>query len=133
MKKFQVTVNGNTYQVDVEELQGGQTVAAPVMTAPVAAVAAPVAAPAAAPVAAPVSAPAAVAAGANKLDAPMQGKIVGVKVSVGATVKAGDVIVVLEAMKMENEIVSPFTGTVASINVTEGQSVNAGDLLASIN
>ncbi|PKM50065.1 MAG: acetyl-CoA carboxylase biotin carboxyl carrier protein subunit [Firmicutes bacterium HGW-Firmicutes-7] len=131
MKKFQVTVNGNTYQVDVEELQGGQApaAAAPVAAAPVAA--APVVATPAAPVAA---APATSGAtGANKIDAPMQGKIFKVKAAVGDTVKAGDVIVVLEAMKMENEIVSSVAGTVASINVTEGQSVNAGDLIASIN
>jgi biotin carboxyl carrier protein len=122
MKKFQVTVNGNRYEVDVEELSGGQTVATPV-AAPVAAVAA-----------APVSAPkAASASGSVKIEAPMQGKIVGVKVTEGASVAKGDVIAILEAMKMENEVVASEAGTVASINVAVGQSVEAGDLIASLN
>jgi biotin carboxyl carrier protein len=68
-----------------------------------------------------------------KLEAPMQGKIVAVKVSAGQAVQEGDVIAVLEAMKMENEIVAPQAGTVASVNVAAGQTVEAGDLIASLN
>lgn len=121
MRKFQVTVNGNTYEVEVQELQEGASVTTSV--APM-------------PSSAPVVAKAPVAAGgigAHKLEAPMQGKIVAVKVSIGQTVKEGDVIAVLEAMKMENEIVAPSSGTVASVNVAAGQQVEAGDLIASLN
>jgi biotin carboxyl carrier protein len=117
MRKFQVTVNGNTYEVEVEELQGGQSVATtPVVAAPVAA-------------APKVSSS---AAGSTKVEAPMQGKIVGVKVSEGQSVKEGDVIAILEAMKMENEVVAPKAGTVASVNIATGQTVEAGDLIASL-
>lgn len=128
MKKFQVTVNGNIYEVDVEELQAGQTVSAP------AAAPAPVAAPKKA--AAPAAAPKKVSSGsvgATKVTAPMPGKIVDVKVSEGQNVKEGDVVVVLEAMKMENEIVAPKDGTIATVNVSKGASVDAAELLVSIN
>lgn len=128
MKSFQVTVNGNIYQVEVEELQGGSVAQAPATSAP----AAPVAAPKA-PAAQTAPAPAAAPAGATKVEAPMQGKIVGVKVNVGDSVKQGEVVVILEAMKMENEIVSPAAGKVASVHVTVGQQVNAGDLMISMN
>ena len=121
MRKFQITVNGNAYEVEVEEI-GGAPSAAP-------AVAAPAAAPA--PKAAPKAAPAA-AAGSVKVNAPMPGNINAVKVSVGQNVKAGDVLLILEAMKMENEIKAPQDGTVASINVNKGQSVNTGDLMISL-
>lgn len=125
MKNFQVTVNGNTYQVEVQELQAGQAVAP---AAPVAA------APAAAPIAAaPAVQAAPVASGATKIEAPMQGKIVGIKVNVGDSVGEGDVVIILEAMKMENEVVSPAAGKVASVNVTVGQQVNAGDIMISMN
>lgn len=125
MKKFQVTVNGNTYEVDVEEIGVGNT------SAPVAKpVTAPVVAPKAASVAPKVSTG---SVGSTKIDAPMQGKIVDVKVTVGSAVKPGDVIAILEAMKMENEVVAPAAGTVASVNVSAGQAVNAGDLIASLN
>ena len=124
MKKFQVTVNGNTYEVEVEELGGAFTpVAAPKAATPVAA---PVAAPKAAPVAP-------VAAGSTKVLAPMPGKIVDVKVSVGQTVKEGDVVAILEAMKMENEVVAPSAGTVASINVTAGNAVETNDVIVTLN
>lgn len=124
MKKYNITVNGTTYEVVVEEA-GSAPSAAPVFTAP--------AAPAAAP-AAPKAAPApAGAAGANKVTAPMPGTILDVKVSVGQAVKKGDVICVLEAMKMENDIPAPCDGVIASVNVQKGASVNAGDLVASIN
>ena len=126
MKKYNITVNGNTYEVIVEEADG--SVSAPVYTAPVAAAPAPVAA-------APKAAPAAPAgpAGANKVTAPMPGTILNVKVTAGQAVKKGDVICVLEAMKMENDIPAPCDGTVASVNVQKGASVNAGDVLATLN
>jgi biotin carboxyl carrier protein len=123
MRNFQVTVNGNTYEVAVEEVGNGQ-VATPV-SAP-AAVSTKVATPAAKPA---TAAP----AGATKVTAPMQGKIVDVKVSQGQQVKEGDVLAILEAMKMENEVVAPKAGTVASVNVSAGQSVDTGDLIVSLN
>ena len=126
MKKYNITVNGTTYEVIVEE--AGSVSSAPVYTAPV--VNAPVAAPAAAP--APKAAPAA-AAGATKVTSPMPGTILAVNVTAGQAVKKGDVICVLEAMKMENDIPAPCDGVIASINVQKGASVASGDLLASIN
>ena len=123
MRKFNITVNGKTYEVDVEEV--GSTVSAPVAPAPVAA--APAAAPAPAPAA--KSAP---VAGATQVTAPMPGSIVAVKVNVGDTVKNGDLVVVLEAMKMENEIFASADGKVVGISVNAGDSVNSGDVLISI-
>ena len=122
MKKYNITVNGNTYEVLVEEADASTPVT---YSAPVAA---PVAAPKAA---APKAAPA--AGGAVKVTAPMPGTILAVKVSAGQQVKKGDVICVLEAMKMENDIPAPCDGVIASINVQKGASVNAGDVLASLN
>ena len=129
MKKYNITVNGNSYEVMVEEVsaEGATPVAAP---APVAApkVAAP------APKAAPVAPKAASGAqGAVKVTSPMPGTILEVKVSVGQAVKKGEVVCVLEAMKMENEIPAPEDGTIASVNIQKGASVNAGDLLVSLN
>ena len=122
MKKYNITVNGNTYEVLVEEADASTPVS---YSAPVAA---PVAAPkAAAPKAAPV------AGGAVKVTSPMPGTILAVKVSAGQQVKKGDVICVLEAMKMENDIPAPQDGVIASINTQKGASVNAGDVLASLN
>ena len=126
MKRYTITVNGNTYDVVVEEADASG-VTAPVVSAPVAA---PVAAPAVKPAAKP-AAPA--AAGATSVTAPMPGTILDVKVSVGQSVKKGDVICVLEAMKMENDIPAPADGVVASINVQKGASVAANDILASLN
>ncbi len=120
MKYYNITVNGVAYSVSVEETAAG---AAPVAAAAPAAPAAPKAAPA----------PAAGAAGAVSVKAPMPGNILDVKVKAGASVKAGDVLVILEAMKMENEIVAPQDGTVASINVNKGDTVNSGDVLVSMN
>ena len=122
MKYYNITVNGVAYSVSVEETAAG---AAPVAAAPVAAPAAPKAP------AAPVAAPK--AAGAVSVKAPMPGNILDVKVSAGASVKAGDVLIILEAMKMENEIVAPQDGTVASVNVSKGDTVNSGDVLVSMN
>lgn len=124
MKNYRITVNGNVYDVAVEEL-GGNVSAAPVMSAPVAPVVA------AAPVAAPVAKSS--GAGSVKIPAPMPGKILSIKVKVGDAVKKGDVMMILEAMKMENEVVALEDGTVASIDVSEGAMVEASDVLASLN
>ncbi len=123
MKSYTITVNGNVYDVTVEE---NGAVSAPA--------AAPKAAPKAAPAAkvAPKAAPAG-AQGAVTVSAPMPGKILGVKASVGQAVKKGEVLLILEAMKMENEIVAPEDGTVASINVAVGDSVEAGATIATLN
>ena len=124
MKYYNITVNGVAYSVSVEETAAG---AAPVAAAP----AAPKAP--AAPAAAPKAAAPAGAVGAVTVKAPMPGNILDVKVAAGASVKAGDVLVILEAMKMENEIVAPQDGTVASVNVNKGDTVNSGDVLVSMN
>ncbi len=126
MKNYRITVNGTSYDVSVEELSGG---VAPVAAAPVAAPVA--AAPAAAP--APAKAAPAGGAGSIKVSSPMPGKILAVKSNVGDSVKKGQVILILEAMKMENEVVAPEDGTIASIDVTVGASVESGDTLATLN
>ena len=127
MKNYTITVNGNVYEVTVEEGFTG-AVSAPKVAAP-----APKAAPAAAPKAAPAPAAAPAAAGSVAVTAPMPGKILGVKASAGQAVKRGQVLLILEAMKMENEIVAPQDGTVASINVAVGDSVEPGATLATLN
>ncbi len=117
MKRFNITVNGKAYDVAVEELDA--SAAAPVATAP---------APAAAP-----AAPAAPTAGAGeKVTAPMPGTILDVKVNVGDTVSKGQVIMILEAMKMENDIVAPCDGKITSVLTSKGSTVNSGDALATI-
>ena len=123
MKSYTITVNGNVYDVTVEE--GTGAVSAPA--------AAPKAVPKAAPKAAAAPAPAAAGTGAVKITAPMPGKIVAVKANAGAAVKKGQVILVLEAMKMENDVVAPQDGTIASIDVATGASVEAGSVLATMN
>lgn len=117
MKKYRVTVNGSLYEIEVEEMDASAVSAAP------AAKAAP--APAAAPVAA------APAAGAQ-IKAPMPGNILDVKVTAGQSVKKGDVLVILEAMKMENEIQAPCDGKVTGVNVRKGDTVETQALLCTI-
>ena len=126
MKNYTITVNGNVYDVVVEE--GASTGAAPVAAkAPAAPKAAPKA-PAA------VAAPAASgAAGGVKIEAGAAGKVFKVEASVGQAVKKGDAVVILEAMKMEIPVVAPQDGTIASINVSVGDPVEAGALLATMN
>ncbi len=126
MKNYRITVNGTAYDVAVEELGAGAAPVAAAAPAP----AAPVAAAAPAPAA--PAAPAA-AAGSIEVAAPMPGKILNVKAGVGTAVKKGDVILILDAMKMENDVVAPEDGTVASINVSAGDAVEAGDVLATLN
>lgn len=131
MKKYNITVNGTTYEVVVEE--AGTVASAPVYTAPVApATPAPAAAPTPAPKAAPKAATPA-SAGAITITAPMPGTILDVKVSVGQTIQKGDVVCVLEAMKMENDIPASQGGTVVSINVQKGSNVNANDVIITLN
>ena len=142
--KYNVTLNGKIYEVDVTESDAVVTgitqvpvvTAAPVAAAPVAAApvaAAPVAAPAVeAPAAAPVAAPAAAPADGTQIKAPMPGTIIAVKKNVGDAVKAGETVVVLEAMKMENDIVAPSDGVVKSIVAIKGSTVNTDDVLVVI-
>ena len=125
MKKYTITVNGTAYDVEVED--NGAVASAP-KAAPVAAprAAAPVAA---APKAAPKAAAKPVAAGATTVSAPMPGKISKILKHTGDTVKSGDVLIMLEAMKMQNEIMAPADGKVSDVRVNEGQAVNTGDVL----
>ena len=112
MKKYRVNVNGTVYEVELEEMTG---------------------APAAAPVAAPApSAAAAPAAGGEKVTSPMPGTILSVNVAAGDAVKRGQVLMILEAMKMENEIMCPCDGKVASVNTSKGSAVESGTLLCVI-
>lgn len=125
MKNYTITVNGNVYDVVVEEgASTGASVAAP---------AAPKAAPKAAPAAAPKAPAASGSAGSVKVEAGAAGKVFAVEAKVGQAIKAGDTVVVLEAMKMEIPVVAPKDGTVASIDVAVGDPVEAGALLATLN
>ena len=134
MAKYVVTINGKNYEVEVEKNTAkitNTTAAAAPAAAP-----APKAAPAPAPVAAPAPAPApapvaAAPAGGANVTAPMPGTVLNVVAPVGTAVKAGDVILILEAMKMENDIVAPCDGTVASV-AAKGTSVNTDDVLATL-
>ena len=111
MKKYRVNVNGTVYEVELEEITGAApAAAAPAAPAPVAA------------------AP----AGGEKICSPMPGTILSVNVSNGSAVKKGDVLMILEAMKMENEIMAPCDGTVTSVSVTKGAAVESGALLCTI-
>ena len=134
MKTYNITVNGVTYTVEVEEVGATASAAAP--AAPAATPAAPIAAPAApkAAPAAPKAAPAAPkAAGSVNVKAPMPGNIIKVNCKIGAAVKKGDVLIVLEAMKMENDICAPEDGVVASIEVSQGATVETDALLVTLN
>ena len=106
MKKFHITVNGTAYEVDVEEIGAVAPAAAPVAAGPV---------------------------GGTVITCPMPGTIIDIKVSAGDVVAEGQLLLVFEAMKMENEIVAPCAGTVASINVNKGDSVDSGSVLMSLN
>ena len=121
MKNYTITVNGNVYDVTVEEGAGsGASVSAP-------------AAPKAAPAAAPAPKPASVGAGSIKVEAGAAGKVFKIEANVGQSVKKGDTVVVVEAMKMEIPVVAPEDGTVASIDVAVGDAVEAGTVLATLN
>ena len=115
MKKYRINVNGSLYEVEIEEIAAPATMSAPT--------------PAPAPAAAPV---AAAPAGGSQVKAPMPGTILDVKVQNGQAVKKGDVLVVLEAMKMENEIMAPCDGTVGSVSVRKGDSVETQALICTI-
>ncbi len=122
MSKYRITVEGKTYEMDVELIGANGAVVAPVAKAAAPVVAAPKAAPA------PVAAkPAEV--GSGSVVAPMPGTILKVLKASGDAVKAGEVVLILEAMKMENEITAPVDGTIGSLNLTEGSTVAGGDLL----
>ena len=110
MKKYRVNVNGTLFEVEIEEMTGAP----------------------AAPAAAPAPAAPAAPAGGEKITAPMPGTILAVNVANGSAVKKGDVLMILEAMKMENEIMAPCDGTVTSVAVTKGASVESGTLLCTI-
>ena len=134
MAKYVVTLNGKNYEVEVEK--NTAKIANTTAAAAPAAAPAPKAAPAPAPVAAPAPAPApapvaAAPAGGANVTAPMPGTVLNVVAPVGTAVKAGDVILILEAMKMENDIVAPCDGTVASV-AAKGTSVNTDDVLATL-
>ena len=148
MRKFIVNVNGTSYEVEVEEIGGAPASRIPAPAAafgarpvyqpaaPVAPVAPAPAAPAA-PVAAPAPAPAPAAAvtasaGQESVESPMPGNILDIKVKPGDAVKAGDILLILEAMKMENEILAPRDGSVVAVNVVKGATVNSGDVLCVI-
>lgn len=149
--KYVATINGKKYEVEVEKLEAYKSLdrngvaapAAPVLpaSAPVQRPAAPApapkaAAPAPAPAPAPAAAPApkaAAPAGTTTVEAPMPGKILNIKVSEGQAVKFGEVVVIMEAMKMETEIVAPADGTVSKILVKAGDSVDTGAALVALN
>lgn len=122
MSKYRITVEGKTYEMDVELIGANGAVAAPVAKTAAPVAAAPKAAPA------PVAAkPAAV--GSGSVVSPMPGTILKVLKATGDSVKAGEVVLILEAMKMENEITAPVDGTIESLSLTEGSTVAGGDLL----
>ena len=121
MKKYNVTVNGTAYEITLEAVDASEVKAQPAKAAePVA--------PAAAPAAPAATAP----AGGETVSSPMPGTILSVNVQNGSAVKKGDVLMILEAMKMENEIMAPCDGTIASVNVSKGSAVETGAVLCVI-
>ena len=133
MKRFNITVNGKAYDVQVEEVGGAAAPAAPAAVPAAPAAPAPAAAPAPkAEASAPAPAAAAPAEGAETINAPMPGNVLNVMVKAGDKVAKGDVLLVLEAMKMENEIMAPHDGTILGVHVTKGESVDSGKLLVSM-
>lgn len=128
MRKFMINVNGKGYEVEVEEIKDGVAAAPAAQPAPRAAAPAP-AAPKAAPVPAPKAAPATIPSGASTVTAPMPGTILSINVKVGDKVKKGQVLCILEAMKMENEIMAGGEATIASVAINQGDSVNTGQVL----
>ena len=123
MRKFVINVNGKSYDVEVEEIRDGVAITTP---APVVSVPAPQAVPVATPKATGT-------AGSVKIESPMPGTVLKMNVKVGDTVAEGQAVAVLEAMKMENDIVAPSAGTVASVNVSVGDAINTGDVLVTLN
>ena len=115
MKKYRVNINGTVYEVELEEITGAAA-AAPVAAAP----------------AVPAAPVAAAPAGGEKVSAPMPGNILAVNVAAGDAVKRGQVLMILEAMKMENEIMAPCDGTIASVHTSKGSAVESGALLCVI-
>ena len=124
MKKYNVNVNGKTYQIEIEEVQNFDPKQAPAASA--------AAAPAKEQPAAPATVPVAAPAGGENISCPMPGTILDVRCSEGASVKKGDILFILEAMKMENEIMSPCDGTVHGVSVSKGASVDTGAVLCTI-
>ena len=143
MKTYKITVNGNTYEVGVEEVGGAPEVMA-VQAAPPTPRPAPAPKPAPTPKAAPAPAPApkaaapapapkaAPASGGEDVLAPMPGKVISINVSEGAQVKSGQLLLVFEAMKMENELFAPVDGTVTKIHVEKGAALEAGEPVITI-
>ncbi len=129
MKKLKITLNGKSYEVDVEILKDDDTATMPYQPYPAAPMGAyPAPAPAAAPAAA-AAKPAPAAGGSNALTAPMNGVVIEVPVKAGDTVKAGQVVVILEAMKMKTNISSAVDGKIAAVNVSPNDSVETGQVL----
>ncbi len=118
MKTYRVNVNGTNYEIQVEEISAAEVKSAPAQAA------------AAAP--APAAAPAAAPAGGEAVNSPMPGTILAVNVKAGDAVKAGQVLMILEAMKMENEICAPVDGTISAVSVNQGATVETGTLLCTI-
>ena len=125
VRKFRIVVDGVTHEVEVEELNNSEAteVSRPAATVPSSP---------AAPAAAPAQTSAAPAAGGNDITAPLQGTVLSVNVKAGDSLKAGDLVAVIEAMKMENEIVAPRDGIVASVTAKEGNKVATGDILVTL-
>ena len=130
-KTYRITVDGTAYTVEVEDLAPGTSahVSAPAPAAVSAPAPAPAAAPAAAPAPTPAPAASPAATGGTPVTAPMPGKVLRVVVANGAAVKNGDLVLILEAMKMENEIFSPADGVVRDVRVRDGETVNTGDAM----